>query len=261
METNTLQLKQIAEMIDSHQTNGTEMDKITINHPSLTVDEAYEIQTLWSDTAENRGDHMIGWKMGLTSKVKQESVGVKEPIYGRLTQSMEVNHPVLLLDTLIHPRVEPEIAFVMNKEVKGGNVTPKDIWMATEMIMPAIEVIDSRYRNFSFTLEDVVADNASSSRFFLGDQAFSPYHTSLSDVEVTMSKNGEVVQSGLGSAVLGHPVRSIVELTTMINRSGLSIQPGMVILTGGITEAVNVYNGDQIDVDFGPLGKMNIDVR
>ena len=261
METKTRNLKEIAEQIDAHQVAGTEMDKITINHPSLTVEDAYEIQKLCIDQAESRGDNIVGWKMGLTSKAKQESVGVSDPIYGRLTKPMELTEPVLSLEGLIHPRVEPEIAFVMNKELKGDSLTPRDIWMATEFIVPAVEVIDSRYRNFSFTLVDVVADNASSSKFLLGNQAYSPFHTSLSEVDVKMTQNGEEVQKGTGAAVLGHPVKSIVELTRMINKEGLSIKPGMVILTGGITEAVNVFKGDKIDVDFGPLGKLNFDVK
>ncbi|WP_270179970.1 2-keto-4-pentenoate hydratase [Alkalihalobacillus sp. CinArs1] len=261
METKTLTLNQIAEHIDTHQVKGTEMDKITIDHPSLTVEDAYEIQKLCIDQAELRGETMVGWKMGLTSKAKQESVGVKEPIYGRLTKKMEVTESVLKLNGLIHPRVEPEIAFVMKKELKGDHLTPKDIWSATEFILPAVEIIDSRYRNFSFTLVDVVADNASSSKFILGNQAYSPFHTSLSDVNVTMKQNGEEVQKGSGAAVLGHPIKSIVELTRMINKEGLSIKPGMVILTGGITEAVKVFDGDDITVDFGPLGKLSFEVK
>ncbi len=260
METNTLNLKEIAKHIDKHQTNAMEMDKVTIDNPSLTVEDAYKVQQLWSELAKERSDHMVGWKMGLTSKAKQESVGVNEPIYGRLTQSMEEHHSELNLKHLIHPKVEPEIAFVINKELKGDNLTPRDIWSASEMIMPALEVIDSRYKNFSFTLEDVVADNASSSKYFLSDQAYSPYHTNMSDLEVIMKKNGEVVEQGTGSAVLGHPVRSIVELARMLNRSGLSIRPGMVILTGGITAAVNVDHGDHLQVDFGPLGDMSLNV-
>ncbi|WP_028784779.1 2-keto-4-pentenoate hydratase [Thalassobacillus devorans] len=260
METKTFDLKKLAKHIDKHQKDAEEMEKLTVQYPDMTVEDAYRIQSLWGKLAGARGDRMIGWKMGLTSHAKQESVGVNEPIYGRLTQSMEVAERKLTLNGLIHPRVEPEVAFVMKEKLKGENFTPRDIWAATDFIMPAVEVIDSRYKNFSFTLEDVVADNASSSKFFLGDQAYSPYHTSLSDMTVKLIKNGEIVQSGSGSAVLGHPVRSIIELANMINRFDLAIEPGMVILTGGITEAVTVHDGDDIKVDFGTLGSMELNV-
>ncbi|MCP3740217.1 2-keto-4-pentenoate hydratase [Rossellomorea sp. BNER] len=261
METKTITLKQIAEQIDHHQTSGTDMDKVTIQSPELSVKDAYEIQQLWEQCAIKRGDQKIGWKMGLTSVAKQRSVGVNEPIYGRLTNSMEVTSNTLSLKGLIHPRVEPEIAFVMKEELKGEQLTARDVWKATEFIMPAVEVIDSRYKNFSFTLIDVVADNASSSRFFLSDQAFSPFQSSLDKLEVIMYRNGEKVQSGFGSAVLGHPVKSVIELAKMLHQVGLSIQPGMVILTGGITEAVNVFDGDELKVTFDSFGEINFDVK
>ncbi|MBM7583784.1 2-oxo-3-hexenedioate decarboxylase [Bacillus pakistanensis] len=261
MKTKTLTLKQIAEQIDHHQITGIDMDKITSHSPDITVKDSYEIQQHWEQCALKRGDLKIGWKMGLTSVAKQRSVGVNEPIYGRLTNSMEVHSNTLSLKGLIHPRVEPEIAFVIKEELKGDQLTARDVWKATEFIMPAVEVIDSRYKNFSFTLVDVVADNASSSRFFLSDQAFSPFHTPLDKLEVNMYRNGEKVQSGVGSAVLGHPVKSVIELAKMLHHVGLAIQPGMVILTGGITEAVNVYDGDELKVTFDSLGEINFDVK
>jgi len=253
-------LQAIAEEIYFYQTSAEEMEKITVCQPSLSVVDAYEIQALGAQLAIKRGDRLIGWKMGLTSKVKQVSVGVEEPIYGRLLASMEMADPILNLEGLIHPRVEPEIAFVFKKELGGENVTPRDVWLATECIFPAVEVIDSRYRNFSFTLVDVVADNASSAKFMLGDQAFSPYLMSLDEVGVAMFRNGEVVQTGSGATVLGHPVRSVVELTKMLSRREMSIEPGMVVLTGGITEAVNVFDGDEMEVRFDKLGTMSFSV-
>ncbi|WP_096201582.1 2-keto-4-pentenoate hydratase [Bacillus sp. FJAT-45350] len=256
-----MSLQELAKQLDYHYQQGEELDKITITNPNLTVEDAYDIQRLSIEEAIKRGDRLIGWKMGLTSKAKQVSVGVEEAIYGRLTASMELSEPVLHLDGLIHPRVEPEFAFVLKKELGGENVTPRDVWLATECVVPALEVIDSRYKNFSFTLVDVVADNASSTKFILGDQAFSPYHTSWDKVVVDMYRNGEKVQSGVGSAVLNHPVRSVVELTKMLSRSNLTLQPGMVILVGGITEAVSVFEGDNIEVHYDQLGTLSLKVE
>ncbi len=255
-----MDLKQLAERIDQHQRTGRDMDKVTIEHPSLNVNDAYDIQKMCIDFAQERGDKMVGWKMGLTSKAKQISVGVDEPIYGRLTQSMELSEPVLHMDQLIHPRVEPEIAFVLNKELGGEHVTPRDVWMATECIFPAIEVIDSRYKNFSFTLVDVIADNASSTKFILGDQAFSPYHTAWDEMGVAMYRNGEMLHSGTGAAVLGHPVRSVAMLAKMLSRTEQTIKPGMVVLVGGFTEAIDVNSGDHVEVRYEKLGSLNLDV-
>ncbi|MCL6598152.1 MAG: fumarylacetoacetate hydrolase family protein [Alicyclobacillus macrosporangiidus] len=255
-----MNLHALAEEVASHQRSGQEMEKLTVRYPELTVEDAYRIQALCVEQALARGDRLTGWKMGLTSKAKQVSVGVDEAIYGRLLASMEMEEPVLRLEGFIHPRVEPEIAFVMKRELGGKHVTARDVWLATECIVPAIEVIDSRYRNFSFTLVDVVADNASAAKFILGDQGFSPYVARWDEVGVAVFRNGEVMQCGAGAAVLGHPVRSVVQLARMLARAGASIEPGMVVLTGGITEAVHVYAGDEIEVRYDELGTLRLSV-
>jgi 2-oxo-3-hexenedioate decarboxylase len=254
-------LKEIAAEIYEHQTTATELEKITLRDVGLSVDDAYEIQRLSVEQALSSGNRLVGWKMGLTSKAKQQSVGVDEAIYGRLFSSMELGDSVLSLENLIHPRIEPEIAFVFKNRLEGPDVTPRDVWLATECVMPAVEVIDSRYKNFSFTLVDVVADNASGAKFLVSDQAFSPYHCRWDEVGVVMKKNGEVMQTGAGAAVLGHPVKSIVELAHMLSRTGDAIEPGMVVLTGGITDAIHVYEGDRVSVEFDQLGELNILVR
>lgn len=254
-------LGEIANEIYKHQKNAVELEKITLRNPGLSVDDAYEIQRLSVEQALLSGDSIVGWKMGLTSKAKQQSVGVDEAIYGRLLASMELTDSELSLEGLIHPRIEPEIAFVFKHRLEGQKVTPRDVWLATECVMPAVEVIDSRYKNFSFTLVDVVADNASGAKFLVADQAFSPYQFRWDEVGVVMKKNGEVMQTGAGAAVLGHPVRSVVELAHMLSRTGAAIEPGMVVLTGGITDAIHVYEGDRISVEFDQLGELNISVR
>lgn len=251
----------MAEKIEYHQQNGIEMSKVTNEYPDLTVKEAYNIQKCLIENYIEKNDDMVGWKMGLTSKAKQQSMNIEEPIYGRLTESMELRESTLHVRDLIHPKVEPEFAFVINKELKGDNLKPRDVWAATEGVYLSLEVIDSRYENFKFTLPDVIADNASSTKFILGSQVFSPSHTSWDTVKVTMYKNGEEVQSGYGNAVLKHPVNSLIELTKMINRDNLSIKPGMVVLVGGITEAVNVMEGDRVEAVYDGLGKLGLSIK
>ncbi len=253
-------ITEIANKIYQHQKNGMEMDKITLEYPELDVNNAYEIQKLSIDYAIENGDPLIGWKMGLTSIAKQKSVKVDEPIYGRLTKSMELDSNELHLEGTIHPRVEPEIAFVLNKPLFGNDVTAADVWEATEYIVPALEVIDSRYKNFSFTLTDVVADNASSSKFMIGKKEYSPTFTSWDQIQVELYKNGEKVQSGVSSDVLDHPVESVVKLVKMLSKNGYQIEPGMVILTGGITEAIHVGHGDLVEARFEGLENMTLRV-
>jgi 2-oxo-3-hexenedioate decarboxylase len=256
-----MNLYAIAEEIHRHQQEGRELEKITTRYEGLSVENAYQIQRIGAELALAAGDELIGWKMGLTSSAKQVSVGVEEPIYGRLLASMELEQGDLSLTGLIHPRVEPELAFVFRKRLGGSRVTARDVWLATECVMPALEVIDSRFQNFSFTLIDVVADNASSAKFLLSDQAYSPYQCAWDEVGVVLRQNGQVVQTGAGAAVLGHPVRAVIQLARMLDREGLAIEPGMVVLTGGITEAVHLHAGDDIIVEFDQLGELHLHVR
>jgi 2-oxo-3-hexenedioate decarboxylase len=258
--TECMDLHVIAKEIYSHQKSAVEMSKISTRYPSLTIEDAYKIQEINTEKELQNGDQFVGWKMGLTSVAKQQSVGVNQPIYGRLLKSMEVSNQELSLDGLIHPRVEPEFAFLMNKKLKGNNVTEQEVWQATEGIMPALEIIDSRYKNFSFNLIDVVADNASSTKFFLSEQIYVPNKFQWEKAQVRMKLNGKVVQEGKGSAVMGNPVQSVVELVKMLDSSGLCIEPGMIVLTGGITEAIHVFSGDSIEVEFDELGKMDLTV-
>ncbi|GMA49704.1 2-keto-4-pentenoate hydratase [Alicyclobacillus contaminans] len=253
-----MSLDAIAEEIHRHQVNAQALEKITERYEGLTVADAYAIQQRLIHRYLAAGDALIGWKMGLTSKAKQQSVGVEEAIYGHLLKSMELSSPELSLSGLIHPRIEPEIAFVFKRRLAGEDVTARDVWLATECVVPAVEVIDSRYRNFSFTLVDVIADNASSAKFYLFPQAYSPYQFALNQVGVVMTRNGAVEQTGAGAAVLGHPVLSVVEQVRMLSRIGRAIEPGMVVLTGGITEAIHVHDGDDISVAFDGMGEIHL---
>jgi 2-oxo-3-hexenedioate decarboxylase len=253
-------LQKIADEIRRHQIETLELDKITARYDGLSLQDAYEIQRLTSQTALETGDRFIGWKMGLTSIAKQQSVGVNQPIYGRLLESMKMNDSTLHLANFIHPRVEPEFAFLFNKRLEGENITEEDVWVATECIMTAFEIIDSRYKDFSFNLIDVVADNASSAKFMVSKQVYTPKQYQWDQIRVELKLNGRMVQKGVGSDVLGNPVRSIVELLRMLARTGECIEPGMIVLTGGITEAIPVNKGDEITVDFDGLGTLGLNV-
>ncbi|MGG3564816.1 fumarylacetoacetate hydrolase family protein [Neobacillus rhizosphaerae] len=255
-----MNLNVISNEIYHHQKSAVEMDKISTRFPSITIEDAYKIQETNMKKDLKDGDQFFGWKMGLTSFAKQQSVGVNQPIYGRLLKSMEMSKKELSLEGLIHPRVEPEFALLINKKLEGNNVTEQEVWQATEGIMTAIEVIDSRYKDFSFNLIDVVADNASSAKFFLSGKIYEPNKFPWEKTKVRMKLNGKVVQEGKGSAVMGDPVRSVVELVKMLHSSGLCIEPGMIVLTGGITEAIHVFSGDSIEVEFVELDKIGLTV-
>jgi 2-oxo-3-hexenedioate decarboxylase len=256
-----MQLQKIADEIKNHQKKALELDMISKRYNKLTLEDAYEIQKMNIEKDLKTGTQFVGWKMGLTSLAKQKSVGVSQPIVGRLLESMRMSDDDLQLERFIHPRVEPEFAFLFNKNLEGMDVTEEEVWKATECIMPAIEVIDSRYRDFSFNLIDVVADNASSAKFLVSDKSYSPFQYHWEKIRVTMKLNDYTVQEGVGSDVMGHPVRSIIELVHMLHQSGNGIELGMIVLTGGITEAIHVSSRDVVTVEFEGLETLKLNVR
>lgn len=256
-----MSLMLFVEKVAKAQSENQTIEKLTISNPNLTVEEAYEIQRMSMEKTLTEQNQLIGWKMGLTSIAKQQQVGVSSAIYGRLTSDMNLKEAVIKADDYIHPRVEAEIAFVFNKELKGNNLTPLEVWPAIENVYLALEVIDSRYENFSFSLPDVIADNASSAKILLSPQAFLPYATDWSSIKVTLKHNGEDKLKGTGAAVLGHPIYSVIELLNMLAKEGKGILPGQLVLTGGITDAIAIKSGDKIEADYGSFGVLSLDVE
>ncbi|MEK3728415.1 MULTISPECIES: 2-keto-4-pentenoate hydratase [Lysinibacillus] len=256
-----MSLFEYAERVAEAQATKEAVEKITNSKPNLTVEEAYEIQKISMEKTMTADNRFIGWKMGLTSIAKQQQVGVDSPIYGRLTSQMNLRTNEIIAAEYIHPRVEAEVAFVFKKELQGADLTPLEVWDAIENVFLALEVIDSRYKNFSFTLPDVIADNASSSKIWLSAQAFSPYTCDWASIEVILKQNGEEKLHGTGAAVLGHPIYSVIELLAMLAKEGRGILPGQLVLTGGITDAIPVKAGDEIEADYGTLGKLTLVVK
>ena len=249
------------ERIATAQSEKKAIEKITISNPALTFDEAYEIQRLSIEKSISASNSFIGWKMGLTSKAKQLQVGVDSTIYGRLTNNMLMNHNEITAADHIHPRIEPEVAFTFKKPIAGENLMPYEVWSAVEYVYLALEVIDSRYENFSFSLMDVIADNASSTKFLLGSQPYAPTTTDWAQINVDVYHNNELKYEGTGAAILEHPINSVIELLNLLSKEGRGIQPGELVLAGAMTDAVAVKSGDTVTADYGVLGSLTINVK
>ncbi len=235
-----------------------EITKITDQYPNLTFEEAYLIQEKLLQRKEHEGARRIGLKLGLTSKAKQEMMGVHEAIYGYLTDDMlSLEWKPLEFSSLIHPKAEPEIAFLIGEDLQGTNVTAADVLSVTQYVAPAIEVIDSRYLNFKFTLVDVIADNCSSARFVIGSKWVSPASLDLAGIGMVMSKNGEVVTVGAGAAVLGHPAASVAWAVNKLGAIGKGLKKGDIVLSGALSEAVAFERGDTMSVQFSDLGTVS----
>jgi len=207
----------------------------------------------------SRGHKIVGMKMGLTSWAKMKQMGVEMPCYGFLADYFSLPDGAQVpFDELIHPKVEAEIAFVTNKELSGKNLTVEEVLAATELVVPAVEIIDSRYKDFKFDLTSVQADNSSSTRFVVGSHAAKPEDFDWSTLGVVMQKNGEIIELGAGAAVLDHPAASVAMLATMLAERDEVIPAGTFIMTGGITAAVLVERGDSIVVRYQGLGTVTM---
>ena len=256
------QYNEIAKYLVSAEVDRREVAKVTSNlKPDLTVEEAYLVQQEIVTIKLNEGKRIIGPKMGLTSLAKMKQMGVEEPIYGYVFDYMLIeNGGKARLSDQIHPKVEAEIAFVMGEDLEGPVVTGAQVLAKTEYVLPALEIIDSRYENFNFTLPDVIADNASTSRVVFGTSLKKPDQFELDLVGATLSINGEIKELGAGAAVLGHPAHSVAMLANMLARKGEKVRKGDVILTGGITGAVRLNYGDNVSGKFDGLGEVTFTV-
>lgn len=228
-------------------------------HPGLSVQDAYQIQLAVLELKTAAGAAVVGKKTGLTSKAMQQMLGVSEPDFGHLLDAMMVkNGRTIPVSELIQPKVEPEIAFLLARDVTGPGVSPEDVLEATSGVAPALEIIDSRIRDWRIGLVDTVADNASSGRFALGEPWVSPTEFDLRLMGMVFQKNGDIVGTGAGAAVLGHPAAAVAWLANKLAEFGFGLRAKEVILPGAMCGAVGVSVGDEFTATFDRLGSVSV---
>ena len=249
----------LAERLEACQLEVRDTHKITDDFPEMDFQDAYAVQAELLRRKLARGRRLAGLKAGLTSFAKMKQMGVTSPVFGFMTDDYLVPHGgEVKAAELIHPKVEPEIAFVLKKSLSGPGCHIGAVLEATEFVLPGIEVIDSRYRDFKFDLKSVIADNTSAAKFVVGGQPTRLDGLDLRTVGVVLEKNGEPVAFGAGAAVLGHPATAIAELANHLGRQGKEIPAGMLILSGGITEAVSVSAGDHVSLQVQGMGSTHL---
>lgn len=259
MDQNTI--KKLADYVHSAYKENKEIKKITSElYPELTIKEAYLIQEELINQKLEMGHKLLGPKMGLTSEAKLKQMNVDNPIYGYVFEHM-VEENEVNVDDYIHPKIEPEIAFILGENLEGPGVTTFDVLKATKFVIPAIEIIDSRYEDFNFTLPDVIADNTSASGVIFGNKHFDHTRIDLDVIGVNLIINGEVKDSSTSAAVLGNPVKSVAHLANMLSAEGKKIKAGVPILTGGITAAHLINKGDQVTVKYSDVGEVSFNVK
>src|SRR3954470_12103979 len=241
-----------AERLNRARTSTTAIPQLSDDLPDLDLDTGYQVQRL---LREGRGD-LIGWKLGVTSRAKQQQVGVDAPIYGFLATDhvLDLGEPLATAEH-INPRCEPEIVFVMGRDLAGAHVSSTEVLGATAGVAVGIEVLDSRYTDYKFTMPDVVADNTSAGRYVVGS-AVPVAGLDLRLVGVVLEHNGEVVATASGAAALGHPAAAVAWLVRSLAVENEGLRAGDIVLSGGLTAAVPVKAGDVVTATADRLGSV-----
>ena len=251
-------LEKLAERLDEAARTAKGIPQLS-GSVELSLDQAYEVQKRNVARRLKRGERRVGVKMGLTSRAKALQMGVFDVIWGRLTSAMVLEDGgTLQRSRYVHPRIEPEVAFLLKSRL-AGNITPLQALSAVEAIAPAMEVIDSRYENFKFSLTDVVADNASSTGFVTG--AWRSPNFDFSNLGMVMSFNGRAVQIGSSAAILGHPLRSLVAAARFAAQADEPLEPGWIVMAGGATAAEALAVGTWVELEVQHLGRVGFHVR
>ena len=250
-------IQKYADMLREAEASRNAIPPLTQMDAGLDIDDAYAIQIANVEHTVKAGHVISGKKIGLTSEGIQRQLGVNEPDYGHLFAAMECHGGMVETDKLMQPKIEGEIAFVLKEDLTGGKVTADDVRRATDYVVAAFEIVDSRVADWKIKLVDTVADNASSGRYVLGEKKMALADVDLPSVPMVLTKNGKKAGEGTGSAVLGDPAVAVAWLANRLWGYGVTLKKGEVILSGAFSAAPEAEKGDEFTADFGPLGKVS----
>ena len=252
-------INQLGDELYTALSTGEVLAPLTERHPEITIEDAYHIQQRMLARRIAAGETVIGKKIGVTSKAVMNMLGVHQPDFGWLTDGMVFNEGESIpMNTLIQPKAEGEIAFVLKHDLQGPGVTAADVLRATEGVMACFEIVDSRIRDWKIKIQDTVADNASCGVFVLGDRMVDPREVDLATCGMVLEKNGEIVVTGAGAATLAHPVNAVVWLVNMLGSLGIGLKAGEVVLSGALGAMVPVSAGDNLRVSIGGIGGCSV---
>ncbi len=258
----TLPTDEIARTLIEAARQRTAVLPLTNEYPDLDAATAYTVQDAVVQARVEGGAVVIGAKLGLTSVAKQQQMNVSEPLYGWLTDDMQLDTgQTLICSDYIQPRCEPEIAFLLKDDLRGPHVLAAHVLAATALVFPAIDILDSRFAGYKFTGSDVIADNSSCAGFVFGGQGIDPRGIDLKLVGCTFEKNGSLLATAAGAAVLGHPAASVAWMVRRMAARGQGLTAGQVVMAGALTEAVAVSPGDTVVARFDRLGTVELACR
>ncbi len=237
----------------------TPVAPLTEREPAITIEDAYGIQLRMIQRRLDAGETVVGKKIGLTSKVVQDMLKVDQPDFGQMLSGMVVNEgEPILMSAMIAPKAEAEVAFILKHDLQGPGVTAADVMRATECVLPCFEIVDSRIRDWKIKIQDTVADNASCGVMVLGGTRRSPRDLDLVLAGMVLEKNGEVISTSTGAAVMGSPFNTVAWLANKLGSLGLALKAGEVILSGSQSPLVPVKAGDSLTCHVGGLGHASV---
>ncbi|MGO4690634.1 2-keto-4-pentenoate hydratase [Glaciibacter sp. 2TAF33] len=259
IEYSTADIGTLADALLEAYATGQPVRPLTEAHPDLRLEDAYRVQLHQVERWKQQGRVVAGYKVGLTSLAMQRQLGVDQPDFGHLFRDMILDGTGSGLDAgaFISPRIEPEISFVLKHDLRGPGLSTADVIGAVDYAIASLEIIDSRIADWKIQLSDTIADNASSGALVLGTRPVRLDTADLGLAGCVLVKNGEVVATGAGAAVLGDPINGVRWLANMLGSLGQTLEAGSVVMAGSITAAVPVAPGDTITATFAHLGSVS----
>jgi 2-oxo-hept-3-ene-1,7-dioate hydratase len=255
----------LAERLDAAERSRTQIGHFSRLHPEMTIEDGYEVQRAWVERKIAGGRHLIGRKIGLTSRAMQRSSNISEPDYGALLDDMLFpNNADVPVGRFIEPRVEVELAFILKHRLEGPGCTLMDALNATDYVVPAIEIIDARIMRVdpetgaTRKVFDTISDNAANAGIVLGGRPVRPDAVDLRWISALIHRNGVIEDSGVAAAVLGHPALGVAWLANKLAPWSEALEPGQIVLGGSFTAPVFAAERDSFHVDFGPLGGISV---
>ncbi|MGL5951920.1 2-oxopent-4-enoate hydratase [Providencia rustigianii] len=257
-------ISQVAQRLNQAEKTREQIRQISLDHPEMTIEDAYAIQKEWVGLKIAEGRVLKGHKIGLTSKAMQASSQIDEPDYGALLDDMFFDDGCdIPTDRFIVPRIEVELAFVLAKPLRGPNCTLFDVYNATDYVIPALELIDARCHNIDPQTNrprkvfDTISDNAANGAVILGGRPIKPRDLDLRWISALLYRNGVIEESGVAAAVLNHPANGVAWLANKLAPHNVELQPGQIILGGSFTRPVPARKGDVFHVDYGVMGSIS----
>ena len=255
----------LARRLDAAERDRVQIGQFSLDHPEMTIEDAYAIQRCWVDTKIAAGRRLIGHKIGLTSRAMQRAGNITEPDYGALLDDMLLSDGQdIAFSRFIEPRVEVELAFILKKDLAGPNLTIFEVLEAIEYVVPALEIIDARIQRVdpqtgaTRKVLDTISDNAANAAIILGGRPVKPDTIDMRWVSALLYRNGVIEESGVAAAVLNHPANGAVWLANKLAPFGVTLKAGEIILGGSFTAPVPIAPGDTFHADYGPLGAIAV---